>query len=199
MEQQEYRAGRKNLLIALIASIPGPVALALSLGGGFSVTQLADLLRRSCELLSVVLAFVVFEVSHRASSHSQGRLEALVRWVTGLSMVFSGLVVGWLAITSFGAERGGVTTSLVLAILGALVNAKLYLGYRKLRHGVLTIQARLHRAKLLLDMWMTLVLLCTLASAPTVRQYADLIGSASIGLYVAISGLRLLLQKEGWK
>lgn len=193
-KRNEYQAGRKNLLVAVITSIPGPVALVLSLGE--STTQLADFLRRSCELLSVVLAFVLFEISNRKPDCNQGKLETLVRIVTGLSMVFSGAVIGWLAVSNFGSRRGSVITSLVLAVLGTMVNAKLYWGYRKLQHGVLNIQAKLHWVKMLLDIWMTGVLLiCTFASG-SIQSYGDLIGSASIAMYVIFSGIRLLRNKE---
>ncbi len=189
-----YQEGRKNLLLALLASIPGPVALALNLGE--NTTQLADFLRRSCELFSVVLAFGVFEISHRKPACGQRRLETIVRIVTGLSMVFSGVVIGWLALSNFGSGRGSVITSLVLAILGAMVNAKLYVSYRRLHHGVLDIQAKLHRVKMLLDLWMAgLLLICTVSSGK-VRSYADLTGSVSIALYVIFSGIRIFRNKE---
>ncbi len=190
----EYQMGRRNLITAVIFSIPGPVVLALSLGG--SMTQLADFLRRSCELLSVMLALWVFEISHRSEACRQRNMEAAVRIATSASMVFSGAVISWLAVSRFGSQRGSVITSLVLAILGAAVNGRLYLGCRKLHHGVLNIQAKLYCVKMFLDIWMAGVLLiCTFASDP-VRGYADLIGSVSIAVYVIVNGIRILRSKE---
>lgn len=56
----EYRNGRKNLIAAILFSIPGPLFLAVSMAGGTSATQTVDLMRRSCDLLSVFLALDFF-------------------------------------------------------------------------------------------------------------------------------------------
>lgn len=195
----EYREGRKNLVFAVFISIPGPLALAISLLDGQSATAVADLLRRSCELLSILLAFIVFEITTRKLQDKpaqKARLEASVRYFTGCSMVFSGLIMIYIAIAGFGGEKGSVITSLVLAIIGALVNYKLYSNYRKMDHAVLSVQAKLHRVKMWLDIVMALILVVfTITASASIKNYTDLIGSCLIAVYLVWSGVRLFANK----
>ena len=125
----EYRKGRKNLIFAILISIPGPLLLAISMADGTSATQTADLMRRSCDLLSIFLAYLVFEITTRyllADEGKKTRLETYVKHFTGFSMCFSGAIMIYIAIASFGTEKGSIITSLILAIIGAVVDARLY-------------------------------------------------------------------------
>lgn len=197
-ETTTYREGRKNLLFATLISIPGPILLLLGFEDGTGATQIADFLRRSCEFLSIFLAWILFEQAVASDNLAlQRKLETFVRIFTGLAMMISGGVMVYLAVAEFGGSKGSVWTSLILAAIGTLVNAKLFLNYRKLENGILSVQARLHRIKFLLDGWMVLILLLwVLIPVDAVRSMADALGSVGIALYILWSGLRLLREKE---
>lgn len=192
----EYRKGRKNLIFAILISIPGPLLLAIGMKSGTSATQTADLLRRSCDLLSIFLAYLVFEITTRYLLDDEGkksRLETYVKYFTGFSMCFSGTVMIYIAIASFGTEKGSIITSLILAIIGAVIDAKLYFNYRTMQNAVLSVQAKLHRAKMFLDCSMVLILsIWVLSPFDTVKNYADIIGSCSISIYLIWNGIRMV-------
>lgn len=196
-ETTTYREGRKNLLFATLISIPGPILLLLGFEDGAGATQIADFLRRSCEFLSIFLAWILFELAAASENPArQRKLETFVRIFTGLAMTVSGGMMVYLAVAEFGGSKGSVWTSLILAAIGALINARLYLNYQKLENGILSVQAKLHRVKLLLDGWMVLILLLwVLIPVDAVRSMADALGSVSIALYILWSGIRLLREK----
>ena len=54
------KSGKKTLLLSVIMSSPGPLVVGLGLLIGQSSTQLADFIRRSIELLAIILSFVVY-------------------------------------------------------------------------------------------------------------------------------------------
>ena len=59
MEQK--KSGKNTLLMSVLMSSPGPLVVGLGLMVGQSSTQLADFVRRSAELLSIIMAFrIVF-------------------------------------------------------------------------------------------------------------------------------------------
>ena len=197
--QSEYRKGRKNLIFATLISIPGPLLLVLSMSAGSSSTQIADLLRRSCEFLTIFLAWMVYELTLRSSTSQavRTRLEKFIQYFTGASMCVSGAVMLYVAVAEFGGESGDIIPSLILAVIGAVINARLYLNYRALNHAVLSIQAKLHRVKMLLDCGLVVILLVWLLSPnAAVQQYADAVGTGCISLYLIWSGIRALRDRK---
>lgn len=104
----------------------------------------------------------------------------------------------YVAIAGFAGDKGGVTTSLVLEIIGALVNARLYRSYRTMQNAVLSVQAKLHRVKMYFDLLMTAILLLwMLVPVDVIRFWTDFAGSIAISLYIIWSGVRVLLDREG--
>ena len=190
----EDQKGRKNLIFATIISIPGPLLLAISMADGTSATQTADFIRRSCEFLTIFLAWMVYEVTVRRPSGSgtrKERLEVLIQYFTGFSMCLSGGIMIYVAVANFSGEKGSVTTSFIFAVIGAIINVKLYRDYKTMRNAVLSVQAKLHRVKILLDCALVLILLvCMLSPNDMVKRYADVIDSCSISLYLIWSGIR---------
>ena len=194
-----HQKGRKNLIFATFISIPGPLLLAVSMSAGTSSTQIADLLRRSCEFLTIFLAWMVYELTLRnsVSRDLKLRMEKFIKYFTGFSMCASGAIMLYIAVADFGGESGDAVPSLILAVIGAIINARLYLNYRSLDHAVLSIQAKLHRVKMLLDCGLVVILLVWLLSpGDVVKQYADAIGTGCISLYLIWSGIRVLRDKK---
>lgn len=197
--ETQTKKGRKNLIFATFMSIPGPVLLAVTLAKGVSSTQIADLIRRSCELLTIALAWLVFELTQRKTitATAKTRLEAFIKYFTGGSMCASGAIMLYVAIAEFGQTQGSALPSLILSSIGAAINCKLYLNYRKLDNAVLSIQAKLHRVKMLLDCGLVTILLVWLTvPMEGVKFYADLIGTAVISGYLIWNGIRILTEKK---
>ncbi len=198
-EPGEYQKGRKNLIFATLISIPGPLLLAVGMTGGSSATGIADLIRRSCEFLTIFLAWLIYEVTvccPAEKDECRKRLEVFIRYFTGISMCLSGAVMLCAAIAGFGGEKGGVITSFILAVIGVVINTRLYLSYKAMKNAVLSVQAGLHRVKMLLDGFMAgLLLLWLLLPMETVKNWADLIGCCSISAYLVYSGIQILTDK----
>lgn len=193
--ETENKKGRKNLIFATLISIPGPLLLIFGMLEGANSTQIADLIKRSCEFLTIALAWLVYELTLHNSIHSAAklRLEAFIKYFTGLSMCLSGGIMLYVAVADFGGNTGDMIPSMILAIIGAIINTKLYLNYRSMSHAVLSIQAKLHRVKALLDGGLVLILLVWfLASNETVKLYSNVIGTACISLYLIWSGFGVL-------
>ena len=55
----DRKSGAKTLLWSIIMSSPGPLVVGLGLLAGRSSTQIADFVRRSAELLAIIMSFVV--------------------------------------------------------------------------------------------------------------------------------------------
>ena len=51
----EKKSGAKTLLWSVIMSSPGPLVVGLGLLAGSSATQIADFVRRSAELLAIIM------------------------------------------------------------------------------------------------------------------------------------------------
>ena len=57
------KSGKRTLLWSVIMSSPGPLVVGLGLIVGQSSTQIADFVRRSSELLAIIMAFVVYMIT----------------------------------------------------------------------------------------------------------------------------------------
>ena len=57
------KSGTRTLLMSVIMSSPGPLVVGLGLLSGRSSTQIADFVRRSAELLAIIMSFVIYELT----------------------------------------------------------------------------------------------------------------------------------------
>ena len=64
----ENKSAKKTLLMSVIMSSPGPLVVGLGLLVGKSSTQIADFVRRSIELLAIILSFVVYCLTTKGDS-----------------------------------------------------------------------------------------------------------------------------------
>ena len=196
----EYKSGRKKLLFALFIISPALVPLAVSVIFGTSSTETADLVRRSCDVLSVLLAYVAFEITARIDPKNEitrKRIEAFVKYFTGATMCVSGIIMIDISIVGFGGEKGRVIVSFVLALIAALTNAILYFNYRSMKNSILAVQAKTHFAKMFFNVLVSVILLVWLVvPSATVKSYVDLIGSLFISGYMLLCGVKVMTDKE---
>lgn len=189
------KKGRKNLFFATLVCVPGPFLLVMGMLGGANTTQIADLIKRSCDLLTEVLAWLIYELTlcNFIKNNTKHALEKLVKYFTGASMCISGGVMIYVAVADFGGTHGNMYPSLFLAVTGAVINVILYLNYRSMNNAVLSIQAKLHKVKALFDIALTAILLVwILCPHGAVREYFNVFGTALISLYMIFSGIRVL-------
>ena len=182
-------------------SAPGPLIVGLGLLTGKSATQAADFLRRSAELLGILMAYITYQLTSReGEEEKKTRLERFSNLFVGAMMCLGGSIMLLLAVVSGNTEKGNVIPGLSIALLGVIANTLFWRKYTRLNKAepnpILAVQARLYRAKSLVDGCVTVVLL-SVAAAPGAgfSQWLDRIGSAVVALYLVWCGLRTIRER----
>ncbi len=193
----------KTLLWSVIMSSPGPLVVGLGLLVGQSSTQIADFVRRSSELLAIIMAYVIYKITTRDGECDTARkekLEKISNIFVGAMMCLGGSIMLILAFVSENTDKGNVIPGLSIAIMGVIANTIFWRKYTKLNraepNAILAVQARLYRAKSLVDACVTIALL-SVAIAPKAQfsYYIDLIGSAIVAVYLVYCGLQTIRER----
>lgn len=199
------KSGSRTLLMSVITSAPGPLVVGLGLMAGRSSTQIADFVRRSSELLAIIMAYVTFKMTAGKEDDSRkARIERLSNLFVGAMMCIGGSIMLVLAFLSENADTGNVIPGLAIAVLGVIANTLFWRKYRKLHrqqpNPILAVQARLYGAKGLVDGCVTTALLSVaLAPQAAFSRWLDLIGSGVVAVYLMACGIRTIretLQKS---
>ena len=189
--------GEKTLLASVLLSSPGPIVVGAGLFLGRSSTQLADFIRRTAELAAILVSWVVFRLIHKSVEPDAARkfgLERTANLCVGAAMCLSGAAMALIALFSDAAEKGNVIPGLVIAVLGVTTNTWFWLRYRMLNRekpdAILAAQARLYRAKSLVDACVTaaLAVVAIMPGTPAAR-IMDLGGSIIVAVYLIASGI----------
>lgn len=193
------------MLLSVVMSAPGPHVVGAGLLMGKSTTQLADFLRRSAELLALVVAFIVYNMTSKDGQNDperKVRLERNSNLFVGAMMCLSGTVMLFIALLSTSAEKGNVIPGLSIAILGVVANTLFWRKYTKLNrqepNAILEVQSRLYRAKALVDICVTTAL-GSVALFPTakVSYYLDKVGSVIVAVYLVWCGVKTVRENYG--
>ena len=196
----DRKSGSRTLLWSVIMSAPGPLVVGLGLLAGRSTTQIADFVRRTSELLAIIMAFVIYRLTTRNGVCDEGRkakLERLSNTFVGAMMCLGGLFMLLLAFMAEAKEKGNVFPGLTIALLGVIANTLFWRKYTRLNrqepNAILAVQARLYRAKALVDGCVTAALL-SVAVAPgsQLSVWLDLMGSVTVALYLIYCGLKTI-------
>ena len=97
------KSGKRTLLFSIITSSPGPLVIGLGLLIGKSSTQIADFVRRSIELLAIILAFIVFTLTTKDDNVDEvkkQKYEKNTNLFVSIAMIVSGVIMIILAISS---------------------------------------------------------------------------------------------------
>ncbi len=195
------KKGTKTMLMSVIMSAPGPLILGVGLLLGRSNTQTADFIRRSIELLAIILSFVVYKITTEKQLDEKKalRLERNTNIFVGAMMLLAGAIM--LCITLFGKSEseGNVLFGLIIAFMGAVANTVFWFRYRYLAkaesNSILEVQSRLYRAKSFVDMCVVAALLTVLIAPDSdVSYYFDLVGSSVVSVYLGYSGAKIIIQ-----
>lgn len=201
MKQKE--SGGRTLLWSVLMSAPGPLVVGLGLLAGRSSTQLADFIRRSSELLAIIMAYATYLLTTRDGETDAVRKERMERFsnlFVGAMMCLGGSIMLVLALISEQRGKGNVIPGLVIAVLGVIANTIFWHRYTRLNrlapNAIIAVQARLYGAKSLVDGCVTLALL-SVAVAPEsgFSQIFDMLGSAVVAVYLLLCGVRTILER----
>ena len=194
------KSGSRTLLMSVLLSAPGPLIIGLGLLVGRSSTQIADFIRRSAELLAIIMAYVVYQITTKdgvCDEVRKAKLERLSNIFVGAMMCVGGTFMVALALLSDNADKGNVIPGLVIALLGVIANSIFWVKYTKLNNAepnaILAVQARLYRAKTLVDGCVTTALLSVvIAPASQLSIWLDFIGSIIVAVYLIWCGIKTI-------
>jgi len=202
MKDKTARSGARTLLLSVLMSAPGPLILGLGLLSGRSSTQIADFVRRTAELLAIILSYIVYRMTNGPDGCDEMRkavLEKRVNLFTGAMMCLGGGIMLVLALFAGTEDKGNVVPGLIIALMGVIANTAFFAKYTRLNrqepNAILRIQSRLYGAKALVDTGVTAALL-TVALLPGTRAAAlvDMLGSAMVAVYLIYCGVRTILE-----
>ena len=197
------KSGSRTLLMSVLMSAPGPLVVGLGLLSGRSATQIADFFRRSSELLAIIMAYAVYRITggmDAGDSSRKARLERLSNLFVGAMMCLGGTIMLALTFFSETEDKGNVIPGLVIALLGVIANTLFWRKYtrlnRQLPNAILAVQARLYRAKSLVDGCVTIALLSVvIAPHSPVSLWLDFIGSIIVALYLIHCGIQTIWER----
>ena len=197
------KSGAKTLLWSIIMSSPGPLVVGLGLLVGTSSTQIADFVRRSAELLAIIMSFVVYQVVSKADSTDELKKKKTERnsnIFVGSMMCLAGVIMLVLALTINNEDKGNVIPGLAIALLGVIANSIFWIKYTRLNraepNAIMAVQSRLYRAKTLVDSSVTIALLSVLiAPKSAVSYWLDLIGSVIVAVYLIWCGIQTVIEE----
>ena len=196
------KSGSRTLLMSVLMSSPGPLVVGLGLLAGRSSTQIADFVRRSSELLAIIMAFVVYKITTRDGACDESRkvrLERRSNMFVGAMMCVGGSFMVALTLMAESTDKGNVIPGLSIAVMGVIANTLFWRKYSRLNkaepNAILAVQARLYRAKSLVDICVTVALL-SVAIAPdaAVSLWLDFVGSIVVALYLIWCGIKTVYE-----
>lgn len=201
---RKSKAGSGTLFWSVLMSAPGPLVVGLGLLAGRSSTQLADFIRRSAELLAIIMSFIVYKITTRdgvCDPDRKARLERRSNTFVGVMMCVGGSFMLALAFLPEQSDKGNVIPGLAIALMGVIANTIFWRKYTRLnRHepnAILAVQARLYRAKSLVDICVTAALLSVaVAPASPISAQLDLAGSIVVAGYLVWCGLRTIWESR---
>lgn len=199
------KSGSRTLLWSVIMSSPGPLVVGLGLLAGRSSTQIADFVRRSSELLAIIMAFITYKITTKDGQEDLVKKEKVERFsnlFVGAMMCLGGSIMLVLALVAENEDKGNVIPGLSIAVMGVIANTIFWRKYTKLNRAepnpILAVQARLYRAKSLVDGCVTIALL-SVAIAPGAQfsYYLDMIGSIIVACYLVFCGVQTIRERMG--
>jgi len=201
------KSGSKTLFMSVVMSAPGPLIIGLGLLVGKSSTQIADFVRRSAELLGIIMAYVVYKMTTKdgiCDDAKKERLEKLSNIFVGAMMCLGGTLMLLLAFTADNTEKGNVIPGLVIALLGVVANTLFWRKYTKLNkaepNAIIAVQARLYRAKSLVDTCVSIALLSVVLFPGTkISFYLDFVGTIVVAVYLAWCGIKTIMERVAEK
>lgn len=197
------KSGKITLLWSVLMSSAGPLVVGVGLLIGKSSTQLADFIRRSTELLGIILSFIIYCITTKdenVKEDKKQKLEKTANIFVSLSMILSGTVMSILALALHEQEKGNVVPGLLIALLGLTANTFFWIKYAKLGkvedNAILKTQSKLYRAKTFVDGSVTIALLVMLLSNnQNVANSFDLIGTCIVSVYLIYTGITSFIKE----
>ena len=196
----QKKSGEKTMLLSVIMSAPGPLILGLGLLSGRSTTQIADFVRRNSELLAIIVAYITYKITLK-NPENKAKTERISNLFVGAMMCLGGALMLMITLFSENTDKGNVIPALVIAVMGVIANTLFWLKYAKLNrlepNPIIAVQARLYRAKSLVDWCITIALLSVVFMPMSpVSYWLDFTGSVIVALYLIYCGWQTISEAK---
>jgi divalent metal cation (Fe/Co/Zn/Cd) transporter len=206
LTQQQSASREKTLRAAFLLSSFAPLTTGLAVLMSTSITQVADFIRRTVELVALLISWLVFRYLQKKGELSDAarlQVERVARLSVAGALGLSGLVMLFLTLTRLNAAHpgGNVSLGLTIASLGLLTNAWFWRRYARMTresfNAVIASQVSLYRAKSAVD-------LCVIAALAAVAiqplhpatRLIDLGGSLAVAGYLLWSSSQAARQAQ---
>lgn len=197
-------SSERTLLASVVLSSPGPIVVGIGLFLGKSSTQLADFIRRSAELIAIIVSWAVYRITHKGAEFDDNhrhQLERVANLFVGAAMCLSGIAMLLVALLYPAQEKGNVIPGLVIALLGVTTNTWFWIRYRMLNkanpNSILAVQSRLYSAKAVVDTCVaTALLVVAVSPGSPAANFMDIAGSVAVALYLLINGAVTIFSKK---
>lgn len=202
MSRNTTKSGSRTLLLSVLMSAPGPLVVGLGLLAGRSSTQIADFVRRSAELLAIIMSFAVFRITTKEGTCDEtkrNKLERRSNAFVGAMMCLGGTFMVLLAFLSNNGDKGNVIPGLAIAVMGVIANTAFWIKYTRLNrlepNAILQVQSRLYRAKALVDGCVTVALLSVvILPGSDLSRWLDFAGSLIVAVYLIYCGVQTIIE-----
>ena len=200
MSNKNTKSGSRTLLLSVLMSAPGPLVVGLGLLAGRSSTQIADFVRRSAELLAIIISFMVYQLTTKETAYSEAKrvqLEHRSNAFVGAMMCLGGAFMILLAFLTSNANKGNVIPGLAIAVMGVIANTAFWIKYTRLNrrepNAILQVQSRLYRAKSLVDGCVSIALISVvILPGSAISYWLDFAGSLIVAVYLIFCGLQTI-------
>ena len=202
MSNNTIKSGSRTLLLSVLMSAPGPLVVGLGLLAGRSSTQIADFVRRSAEVLAIIMSFAVYRITTKESvcdETKRAKLERKSNAFVGAMMCVGGAFMVLLTFLSDTNDKGNVIPGLTIAVLGVIANTAFWIKYTRLNrkepNAILQVQSRLYRAKSLVDGCVIGALLSVvIVPGSSLSYWLDFAGSLIVAVYLIYCGVQTILE-----
>jgi divalent metal cation (Fe/Co/Zn/Cd) transporter len=195
LTQEQSASREKTLRAAVLLSSFAPLTTGIAVILSTSTTQIADFIRRTVELLALLVSWLVYRYLQRREGlieeAERKRVERIAQLSVSTALGISGVVMLFLAASRISDFQpgGNVSLGLTIASLGLLTNGWFWRRYARMTrehyNTVIASQVGLYRAKSMVD-------LCVIAALGAVAinplhpatRWIDLLGSAAVALYL---------------
>ena len=148
------------------------------------------------------MSFIVYKITmNEVNENKKQQLEKYSNLFVGVMMCIGGIFMIIVTLMSENTDKGNVTAGLIIALLGVIANSIFWKKYTKLNkeepNKILEVQARLYKAKTLVDSCVTIALLSVLiAPMSKVSYWLDFIGSLIVACYLIWCGIRTIYETK---
>ena len=196
------KSGERTLLLSVLMSSPGPLVVGLGLLSGRSSTQIADFVRRSSELLAIIISFVIYRITTKndvCDYEKKEKLEMYSNIFVGLMMCVGGILMIFVTLMSSDTDKGNVIPGLSIAVMGVIANSMFWRKYTKLNkiepNAILYVQSRLYRAKTFVDGCVSVALLSVVILPKSqISYWFDFVGSLIVAGYLVWCGFKTIYE-----